>query len=90
MLSVSDRSTDPRETLVLLPVCVLQPFHEFGVAQEVSVEGAVFGQGELSCVLRKGGALVMALNGGVTQDNWQNIQKEIKYKPHITLHPIFL
>lgn len=46
--------TDPGQALVLLPVGVLQPLHELGVAQKVPVEGAVLGQGQLGCVLRQG------------------------------------
>lgn len=51
---------------------VLQPLHELGVAQQVPVEGAVFGQGQLSCVLRQGGALVVALQA--TEDSEQHGQ----------------
>lgn len=54
--------TDPGQALVLLPLRVLQPLHELGVAQQVPVEWEVFGQGQFSGVLRQGGALVVALN----------------------------
>lgn len=59
---LSEKSTDPGQALVLLPVGVLQPLHELGVAQQVPVERAVFGQAHLGSVLRQGGALVMALD----------------------------
>lgn len=48
---------------------VLQPLHELGVAQQVPVEGAVFGQGQLSRVLRQGGALVVALSDRARESN---------------------
>lgn len=67
--SVHRDITDPGEALVLLPVGVLQPLHELGVAQQVPVEGAVFGQGQLSGVLRQGGALVVALSDGARESN---------------------
>lgn len=41
---------------------VLQPLHELGVAQQVPVQWAVFGQGQVSGVLRQRGALVVALS----------------------------
>lgn len=50
-LSIVSNSTDPGQALVLLPVGILQPLHELGIAQQVPVEGAVFGQSQLNCVL---------------------------------------
>lgn len=70
--------TDPGEAFVLLPVGVLQPLHELGVAQQVPVEGAVFGQGQLSGVLRQGGALVVALSDGARESNEPFVQRRNK------------
>jgi len=53
--------THPGQALVLLPLCVLQPLHQLGVAQQVPVQRAVLGQAEVGHVLGQGGALVVAL-----------------------------
>ena len=60
-MEVFPEQTDHGQALVLLPLSVLQPLHQLGVAQQVPVQWAVFGQAELHRVLGQGGALVMAL-----------------------------
>jgi len=37
------RNTHPGEALIFLPLGVLQPLHQFGVSEQVSVQRAVFG-----------------------------------------------
>ena len=51
----------PGQAVILLLLGVLEPLHELGVAQQVPVQRAVFGQGQVRGVLGQRGALVMAL-----------------------------
>ena len=88
---LSGSSTDPWQALVLLPVGVLQPLHELGVAQQVPVEGAVLGQAQVGCVLRQGGALVMALDDRVGETIRNTFNKRVgRVKPNIKSHSIFM
>lgn len=66
MMMFHDKATHPGQAFVLLSLGVLEPLHELGVSQQVPVQGAVFRQGQLCRVLRKRGALVMALDVGNT------------------------
>lgn len=54
--------TYPGKTLVFLSLGVFQPLHEFGVSEQVSVQRAVFGKCQLSCVLGQCGALIVSLH----------------------------
>ena len=55
------KSTYPGQALILLSLRVLQPLHQLGVSEQISVQWAVLGQGELCRVLRQRGALIMTL-----------------------------
>lgn len=45
------KEAHPGQAFVLLSLRVLQPLHQFSVSEQVSVQRAVFGQGQLCCVL---------------------------------------
>lgn len=64
-------ATHPGQPLVFLPVCVLQPLHELGVAQQVPVQWTMFGQAQLGGVLRQRGALVVALSNTARGGSFQ-------------------
>lgn len=55
------KNAHPGQALVLLSLRVLQPLHQLRVPEQVSVQWAVLGQGQLCCVLRQRWALIMTL-----------------------------